>query len=207
MNKSFEKKVNEFIEALKNFEEQYELSGEFENPWKNANDFEKLRAFLNLNKRKNVKYVLIGEAAGRKGCLQSKIPFCDTETAKKIIKGINFNFSEKEVTSQRIYQIFGNEFIAWNVFPYNPQNSKKKNRKPNSAERKAGIKLLEKFLKLFAKDKEVIFFGKVARNAISKYENLKKKYLIHPSPVADRYRTLENGHKCSWEEYMKDNGF
>lgn len=206
-NMDFDESIDKFVESLKDDGGLKNI----QNPWKDPQNVENLKEFLKL--RKHAKYILVGEAPGWKGCLQSGVPFCDDYTIEKILdKDLGKEQKIKETSAQRIYAVFGNNFIAWNAFPYQPCKSTtdRTNRTPSSDEIQYGLTKLKEFLQLFAGDKTVVLLGSKALNAwqqlVDKEQNqsfLSNECIkiLHPSPHADRYR--EKGGMAGWKEYIK----
>lgn len=203
--------INNFVEGLKNDNGLLNI----QNPWNNPQNVNNLKEFL--KQQKNVKYLLIGEAAGRKGCLQCGVPFCDDYTLEMILANthINKNNKVKEETAQRIFAVFKSNFIAWNAFPYQPCNKNKSNRKPSTDEiNNYGLNKLKEFLDIFSEGKEIILLGNSAKGAFNKLvkNNPEMKFykvrtIIHPSKCADIQRA-KRGYDYGfegWKEYIKLN--
>lgn len=191
--------IKEFVESLKNPIE-LKTDKSFNNPWENATNCQNLLNFL--LKYQNAKYILIGEAPGRKGCLQCGVPFCDDYTLEKLLKvNISKKHKSKETSAQRIYEAFKDNFIAWNAFPYQPCSEDGSNRTPTSAELEFGSEYLFKFLNIFYnKNKQIILLGNKAEAA---FKNLfyDHKKVLHPSCQVDRMRQ-EKGMQ-GWLSYIK----
>ena len=203
-----DKAIDKFVESLKDDGRLPNI----QNPWNDSQNVENLKEFLKL--RKSAKYILVGEAPGRKGCLQCGVPFCDDYTIEKILgKDLGKKKKLKETSAQRIYAVFGNNFIAWNAFPYQPCKSPtdKTNRTPSSDEIQYGLSKLKEFLQLFGGDKTIFLLGSKALDAwqklVDKEQNqsfLKNQCikLLHPSSQADRYR--KKGGMDGWKEYINE---
>jgi uracil-DNA glycosylase len=204
--------IDKFVDSLK---KDKGLSN-IRNPWKTTQNVVNFKEFL--KQQKNAKYILIGEAPGRFGCLQCGVPFCDDYTLEKILTGVNINKENKtaEESAQRIFAVFKSNFIAWNAFPYNPysDNKNKTNRKPTSDEiNKYGLSKLKEFLDIFYKDKEIILLGNSATKTYNKLlknnptmQQYKVKSVIHPSKYADIKRAkLGYGYGLDgWKKYIKN---
>lgn len=194
-------------EKIKNFKNELSKvasNDEFDNPWEDSKKRENLEKFL---LRSNIKYILIGEAPGRRGCLKCGVPFCDDNTLKEIINKPNVVGEEsKETSAQRIYMAFKNDFVAWNVFPFHPKGKNGKNRTPNTKELKLGQKYLEDFLEIFKNSgAKIILVGRKAEKAFKKLVSGKGyTYIIHPSPKADRWRDKEGygSGDAGWDKYI-----
>lgn len=191
-------RIKEFVESLKN-PTILKTDKNFNNPWENTTNCQNLLKFL--SEYQNSKYILIGEAPGRKGCLQCGVPFCDDYTLEKLIY-VSKDKKTKETSAQRIYEAFKYNFIAWNAFPYQPCNVDGSNRTPTSAELKFGKEYLIKFLDIFYNEnKQIILLGNKAEVA---FGNLayKHKKVLHPSCQVDKMR-LERG-MAGWLSYIKN---
>ncbi len=192
--------INEFVEDLCN-ETNFAPQKKYRNPWKEQRNKENLLNFL--NSYKEAKFILIGEAPGRKGCLQCGVPFCDDYTLEKLIN-VSKNKKSKETSAQRIYNAFKNDFIAWNAFPYQPCNDDGSNRHPTIDELKFGKEYLKKFLDIFYNEtKELILLGDKAKIACE-FLDLPHKEVLHPSCKADNKRKelgFEHGMN-GWLKYI-----
>ena len=177
-------KIENFINKLSNFKEYDEIK----NPWKDPIKRNNLKKFFMQSK--NAKYILIGEAPGRKGCLKCGVPFCDDYTLAKLLSEAEVvgNFS-KETSAQRIYMTFKNNFVAWNVFPFQPCFPDGRNRTPSDKEIREGIVFLEDFLDIFYNQKStrVILLGNKAKDAFD-FPKIDAIEVIHPSSLADKKR-------------------
>lgn len=202
------KEINEFIESLKN-EIASEMDEEYNNPWKCKTNCENLSKFL--NKYENTEFILIGEAPGKKGCLQCGVPFCDDYTIEKLIDTTYSKIKKsKETSAQRIYEVFGNRFIAWNAFPYQPCNKNGNNRSPNKKELEFGEECLSKFIEIFNKNKnkKILALGNNAQKSCEKIcKNKQYNYvqIIHPSCQADikRKKLGYEGGMDGWIKYIE----
>ena len=202
MDKSTE--IKNFVDSLKN-PTLLKTNKSYNNPWENNVNYKNLLNFL--IKQQNAKYILIGEAPGRKGCLQCGVPFCDDYTIEKCIEIPDKKAKKsKETSAQRIYQAFKNDFIAWNAFPYQPCKENGSNRPPTLNEIKYGNLCLIEFLKIFYnKNKKIILLGNKAEYAC-RFLNLKYKKVLHPSCSADiRRESLGYGRGITgWLTYIND---
>uniref|UniRef100_UPI0040271F69 uracil-DNA glycosylase family protein n=1 Tax=Candidatus Stercorousia sp. TaxID=3048886 RepID=UPI0040271F69 len=183
------KKESEIYEFINNLQNPIKLhtNKKYNNPWINQNNYNNLLTFLLA--KQNAKYILIGEAPGRKGCLQCGVPFCDDYTLEKLVKIDNNKIKKsKETSAQRIYYAFEDNFIAWNAFPYQPCDEYGNNRPPSIEELKFGNEYLKKFLNIFySKNKEIILIGNKAEYACKNFK-IEYKKIIHPSCYADNKR-------------------
>ena len=197
------KTIDSFIASLTNISWD-----NCENPWKigNYKQQNNLKKFLN-EYGESAEYILIGEAPGRKGCLKSGVPFCDCNTLQHLLEEQESKENNiKETSAQRIYKTFGNNFIAWNVFPIQPCKKNGENRTPRSNELENGESFLFKFLDIFLiEGKDIILVGSMAKKYESKirekYQSVKIKHIIHPSPRASNHWKIM-GYE-SWEQYVK----
>ncbi len=165
--------INDFITRLSEFESTDTVFNMYYGDKKEA---AKCRERLknNLEKRKNAKIVLVGEAPGYNGCTKTGIPF---------------ESDGKEISSKIIKEILSSEHpdvdvLTWNAFPFHThqKNNPNSNRKPNVGELQLGYRYLNAFLATFP---EAICFGavgKVAEQSLEK-QNLyfKPIYIRHPS--------------------------
>ena len=155
---------------------------------------------------------MIGEAPGRKGCLKSGVPFCDCDTLQHLLEEQESKENNiKETSAQRIYETFGNKFIAWNIFPIQPCKQNGANRTPDKKELDQGINYLNKFLEIFltndnSEKKTIILVGSKAQKRKSQIRNkcgddVTIISIIHPSPLADRY--WKNDSNKEWKDYVE----
>lgn len=128
----FEDKCNDFIVKLVN-EEGFITEKKYNNPWKNDDNRKNLINFFRSHK--NSKFILIGEAPGDRGCLQCGVPFCDDYTLPKLMEKVFLKKDKKmdEKSAQKVFETFGDNFISWNAFPYQPSKENGKNRNPPQA--------------------------------------------------------------------------
>ncbi len=217
MPDDFEKRLNDFIEKLKKPKGLKTSKRKYQNPWENESKCNNLKRFL--TKYKGAKYILIGEAPGRKGCFECGVPFCDINTFSQMLGIKSAPDKPKETSARRIYeteQFKKNKFVAWNAFPYHPCKSDKTNRHPLKDELEFGVKYLKDFLDLFdRKGKVVVLLGNVAAKVFNNlcdinpyYKKIEHIELIHPSPCADakrreKYKSLSNFKGSDlWQEYV-----
>ena len=191
-------KIEKFIIKLSAFEEYDGIK----NPWKDPIKCDNLKKFFMQSKKP--KYILIGEAPGRKGCLKCGVPFCDDYTLAKLLSEAKVvgNFS-KETSAQRIYMTFKNNFVAWNVFPFQPCFPDGRNRTPSDLEISDGKAFLKDFLDIFynQKNTKVILLGDKAKDAFD-FPKIKTIEVIHPSTLADKKR-LKIGYSRGWQGWLK----
>lgn len=197
MNKTYENKVDDFIDTLKKHSNIITVF----NPWADSDEnFDTKNAVEircnNLKKyllsRENAEYVLVAEAPGHRGCRFSGIPLTSERIIKKYeLEGLQRSSAKKggqavkesgfaEPTATIVWEIIGNnkKFVFWNIFPFHPYKPEKphSNRHPSYEEIDKTSKILKEFLKLFPKA-QVFTVGKIAE----KYFNNKDiKSLRHP---------------------------
>ena len=202
------KTIDTFVKSLTNISWNH-----CENPWKieNHKQQENLKKFL-TKYGESAKYILIGEAPGRKGCVKSGVPFCDCNTLQHLLEEQESKENNiKETSAQRIYKTFGNNFIAWNVFPIQPCKENGTNRTPKKEELNKGAKYLKDFLDIFltngkSEKKIIILFGSKAQKRETEIRsicgnNVEIIKVIHPSPLADRY--WKNDSNKEWKDYVE----
>ena len=197
-----DKTISNFVSSLPNIK-----FDDCQNPWIYKEQRTNFEMFL--KKYKSSKYILIGEAPGRRGCLQSGVPFCDCHTLLEFLdKKDEKNTGKflKESSAQKIFKVFPCGFIAWNVFPIQPCKKNGENRTPRSNELENGESFLFKFLDIFLiEGKDIILVGSMAKKYESKirkkYQSVKIKHIIHPSPRASNHWKIM-GYE-SWEQYVK----
>jgi len=138
---------------------------------------------LYLKKMKKLKCntVLVGEAAGYKGCRLSGIPFTSEYILIKgeyngffgVDKGFSVTDSEKlnrEHSASIVWQTFtdfGIYPLMWNAYPFHPykKNDHMSNRTPTNKELEIGREFLEELLKIFSM-KCVIAVGNKAKMSL-----------------------------------------
>ena len=196
-----EEKIDNFINKLSNFKSRNNVK----NPWEGENQRDNLKKFL--MQAKNPKYILIGEAPGRKGCLKCGVPFCDDYTLAELISEPSVEAKRsKETSAQRIYQAFKKGFVAWNVFPFQPCYSDGRNRTPTRNEIAEGEQYLLDFLDIFNDpdskdtDSKIILLGKKAKFS-SRLSIRTYLEILHPSPQADKQRSCRGME--GWLEYIR----
>lgn len=198
MTDNFEKKVDEFIEKLVNFDKSIFKRNIF-NPWvefdesDTSSDAPKIRA-NNLKKyllnHKNATYVLIAESPST-GARYSGIAM----TSEKVINtnNLGYNYSsaksknEKyiyELTAKKVWdEILSNKenFVMWNAFAYNiHEKDGRWFENPTSEELEQNLDLLNSFLSLFENAK-IITVGATAKNALQILNFRNFESIRHPS--------------------------
>lgn len=156
--------IQEFIEELSNVEvdkvrvlNQYHVNDNCPHFFTTKMN---LLFYLTQMKEKNPKTIFVGEAAGRKGCALTGIPFTSLQVISKKNKFGLFGFKEdfkeslqKESTATMIWSILEDlDFypLLWNAYPFNPLDSKtRENRKPDGKELVVGSYFVRKIANIF----------------------------------------------------------
>ena len=150
-----------------------------------------LRIYLEYMLNQQPEFLIVGEAAGYKGCGKTGIPFTDEIT----ILWLANNFSDwtnckiisnpptKEQSAQIIWEILKqadsngilkfNKVLLWNAFPFHPFEAGNidSNRSPNEAELLIGKVFLLKLIDMFSMPKhqmKIYAIGNIAEKTISK---------------------------------------
>ena len=195
---AFEKKVDEFIEKLLNFNKSIFARNIF-NPWSEFDESDispdapkyrtqNLKNYL-LN-HKNASYVLIAESPST-GARYSGIAM----TSEKVINtnGLNYKYSSLkskngkyvyELTAKKVWdEILSNKenFVMWNAFAFNIHEKEGRwFENPTQEELEQNLDILNCFLSLF-KNAKIITVGNTAKNAL-KILNFKNfESIRHPS--------------------------
>ncbi len=198
MPENFEKKVDNFIEKLVNFDKTIFKRNVF-NPWSEFDESDishkapKIRVG-NLKKyllnQAGAKYVLIAESPST-GARYSGIAM----TSEKVlmVNNLEYNCSSKksacgkpiyELTAKKVWdEILKNkkDFVMWNAFAFNI--TEKEGRwfeTPTEEELKQNLELLNSFLSLYEKAK-IVTVGKTAQNALQILNFTDFKSIRHPS--------------------------
>jgi len=191
-----ESKINEFVKRLG----EIELSESATNLYKVNSEEGELRVnnlTLYLTKMYNLKpkSIIVGEAAGYKGCRLTGIPF----TSERIIKTNPFFKNDtsfmilgrkKRYVSEQSATIVWEALkdakyipLIWNIFPFHPFDSKKgeiSNRKPSVDELKIGGEILKELLKIFDNVSNYYAIGRHSEKIMSEL-NLSPQYIRHPA--------------------------
>jgi hypothetical protein len=182
------------------------------NPWRDTDDrdtstrraiarlrLENLQAYV-AARRRSARVMLVGEAPSHRGCRFSGIAFCsETELVKKshLIARHRLHLTSREAESkpqrERSAAVIWDEIeragcafevVLWNAFPWHPYpvESVAANRKPRITEVEHGRAPLRALLGCFIHPLEIFAVGKVAEDAIGRWEEVEcKGYIRHPA--------------------------
>ena len=187
---SIDELIDDFINELsvvkgQNFHNMYESSLQRDN----------LKIYLDNMSNQQPEFLIVGEAAGYKGCGRTGIPFTDEVT----LTWLSDNFSDwfhcrvlsnpptKEQSAQIIWEILKqndsngtpkfNRVLMWNAFPFHPYEggNEDSNRSPTEAELQIGKIFLMKLIDMFSAPQhqiKIYALGNIAAKTISKIINL-----------------------------------
>jgi len=171
---------------------------------------ENMAAYLEA-RRRSARVVLLGEAPSHRGCRFSGIAFCsEVELAHKAglvaRKPLALTSAAADVKPMRersaavIWDELAragcaNQVVLWNAFPWHPYRAPadagtatvgpcgpSSNRKPRTPEVEEGRSALEALLALFAHPLRVFAVGKVAEQALQRWEAIPcAGYIRHPA--------------------------
>jgi len=167
---------------------------------------ENMAAYLEA-RHKSARVMLLGEAPSHRGCRFSGISFCsETELTQKAglvaRRGLALTSRDAEVKPQRersaavIWSEIERagkpfEVVLWNAFPWHPYLDDdgregpcgpSSNRKPRLDEVAQGRPAFDALLRCFPRKLEVFAIGKVAENALSRWEEARcAGYVRHPA--------------------------
>ncbi len=168
---------------------------------------ENMAAYLEA-RRTHARVMLLGEAPSHRGCRFTGIAFCsETELVHKAglvaRKPLVLTSRDAETKPQRERSAFviwseieraakPFEIVLWNAFPWHPYRKEgagvlgpcgpSSNRKPRLAEVAQGRAALEAMLRCFTRDLEVFAVGKVAEEALRRWQGIAcAGYLRHPA--------------------------
>ena len=165
-----------------------------------------LAAYLDA-RYKSARFLLLGEAPSHRGCRFTGIAFCsETELVRipQLVarKPLTLTSAESETKPQRERSaavIWGEieragaafEVVLWNAFPWHPYkpagagagpSGPTSNRKPRTTEVAHGRAALRALLACFAREPEIFAVGKVAEQALGRWEEFRcADYLRHPA--------------------------
>ena len=194
----FEKKINDFVESLINFDKSIFKRNIF-NPWAEFDESDisseapKIRA-KNLKKyllnHKNATYVLIAESPST-GARYSGIAM----TSEKVINANDLDYgysSTKSKTGKYVYELTAKKvwdeillkkenFVMWNAFAFNIHEKEGRwFENPTNEELEQNLDLLNSFLSLFEGAK-IITVGATAKNALQILNFSDFESIRHPS--------------------------
>ncbi|HET6642212.1 MAG TPA: uracil-DNA glycosylase [Gaiellaceae bacterium] len=137
---------------------------------------ERLAAYL--DRRKDARYLLVGEAAGYRGARVSGLPF----TSERQITGVG----PAEATATIVHRVLGEleleeDMLLWNVVPTHPHRpgEPSSNRRPTQAE----VRVAMPFLEQLVAGRTTIAVGRLAHAVFG------GDYLRHPAHGgSDRFR-------------------
>lgn len=156
-----------------------------------------LRRYLRFLSRCQPRMVLIGEAAGYRGCRLTGVPFTSQRIMLDGIDGREFFGAEHGfLKSEERRDIMGEQSativwgvlqemtrlpLLWNALPFHPHHSRQpwSNRTPTRAELKLGRPFLRHLLELFPADL-VVAVGNKADEALSR-QHIPHRKVRHPS--------------------------
>jgi uracil-DNA glycosylase len=141
-----------------------------------------------LDRRRDARYLLVGEAAGYRGARVSGLPF----TSERQITGVG----PAEATATIVHRVLGElgleeDVLLWNVVPTHPHRpgEPSSNRRPTQAE----VRVAMPFLEQLARGRTAIAVGRLAHAVLG------GDYLRHPAHGgSDRFRAglLLSIHRC-----------
>ena len=181
------------------------------NPWRDCDDRDasprrdmparrraNMAAYLEA-RRSHARVVLLGEAPSHRGCRFTGIAFCsETELVHKrdlvARHALELTSRESHVKPQRERSgavIWGEieragkpfEVVLWNAFPWHPHQAGEcaTNRKPRLAEAAQGRIAFEALVRCFTHRVEVFAIGKVAEEALARWDKPCAGYIRHPA--------------------------
>lgn len=126
--------------------------------------YNNLSQYLQYQKNNKSIILLIGEAAGYRGCRMSGIPFTSGEcilnrpTLNQLRIYLQYDSIAhfKEASSNAFYEFFGqnpemfSKILMWNAFPFHPHKTgdQLSNRTPNGAELKIGMEFVKNLVSI-----------------------------------------------------------
>ena len=198
MSKDFEKKVDDFIDKLQNFDKSIFKRNVF-NPWAEFDESDispnapKIRT-SNLKKyllnQEGAKYVLIAESPST-GARYTGLAM----TSEKVINANNLGFeysSKKSADKKYVYELTAKKvwdeilaqkekFVMWNAFAFNISELKGRwFENPTEEELKQNLGILNAFLALYSEAK-IITVGRTAQNALQILNFKNFQSIRHPS--------------------------
>lgn len=168
---------------------------------------ENMAAYLDA-RRTHARVLLLGEAPSHRGCRFSGIAFCsETELTQKAglvarrTLELTSRLAEEKPQRERSAAVIWSEIeragkpfevVLWNAFPWHPyledDGTKagpcgpSSNRKPRTPEVAQGRLVLEALMRCFTRRLEVFAVGKVAEEALARWESVEcAGYIRHPA--------------------------
>lgn len=185
------KEINAFIKRLQEYKtdeasctNQYSLED-------SEIQVENLRFYLHKMYELKPKKIIVGEAAGYKGCRLSGIPFTSEKTIKEraFFKDISNKYLLKEklsgeISATIVWPVLENIEplpLIWNIFPFHPhkKDNVKSNRTPTKDEIEIGGEILRDLASVFGIN-EFFAVGKKAEERL-KLLGYRPKYIRHPA--------------------------
>ncbi len=196
--KLFEKRVDDFIKKLQNFNTSV-FERKIFNPWLNYDENDISNNAPSLRSKNLKKYLLNSQAA--KYILIAESPSTGARftgiamTSEKVIFSNNLDFEFTSIKSKEkkyVYELTAkkvwdeilkskNKFVMWNAFAFNIHE--KENRwfeNPTKEELYSNLELLNEFLALY-KEAKIITVGKTAQNALETLNFKDFDSIRHPS--------------------------
>ena len=181
------------------------------NPWRDTDDRDgaprrrmpglrraNLQAYLEA-RRTSARVMLMGEAPSHRGCRFTGIAFCSEVElvhkrdliARRPLALTSAGAREKPMRERSAAVIWdeidrggcGYEVVLWNAFPWHPYGTEvTTNRKPRKPEVEQGRAALRALLDCFTQPIRIFAVGKVAEEALSRWEEFEcAGYIRHPS--------------------------
>lgn len=150
-------------------------------------------------RRGSARFLLMGEAPSHRGCRFSGIAFCSEHelahkgalVARKPLVLTSRDAVTKPFKERSAHVIWDEieragaayEVVLWNTFPWHPYlDVPTTNRKPRLSEVAHGRAALNALLECFTHELEIIAVGKVAEDAMSRWEEVEcSGYIRHPA--------------------------
>ena len=151
------------------------------NPYRNPLPGHNLRAYLQLiAERTGPRILLVGEALGYRGGIQTGIPFSSTRLLrdaphrflKQLRPRLHLTGNDSEVTAGVLWQFLRARRripLCWNAYPFHPHRpgEPNSNRGPTAGELQLGLEILEQLTALYQPDL-VIAVGNAAGHSVRK---------------------------------------
>lgn len=210
---SLEKKIDNFIEKLKNFDKS-SIKRKIFNPYAeyDENDISPLAPCIRCVNLKNfllsnsdADYILIAESPSS-GARYTGIAMTSEKVIEKYnLKNLSYtSFNQKktrkgEITASKVWEQISkskNKFVLWNSFAFNiVENDKHWFENPEKKEVELNIDLLKDFMDMFPKAK-IVAVGKTAQNALNMLNIKDFECVRHPS------NDFKNEFKEQFKKYL-----